>query len=245
MVQTYADYEKEYNAHLGEVRKFLASSSNAGTSIESCERALRSAKTCISAMQGMAEVEGDPFKAAEAKRRLEREVSPLEVEIRGRENKQLNGGGGGFGWGSGGGGGGGTDYLFGNRNSYAPPRSAFASDDDFGAAADGEGSMVAPLTETDHRMMDSERLLWETQALCAESEQIGASTLETMGRQGEQLNTASGLIEETLARTEEARQIMKEMAYRMLRNKLFLYCVIALLVLANGGVMIHLWRRKK
>ncbi|EED93182.1 v-snare protein, Vti1 C-terminal half-like protein [Thalassiosira pseudonana CCMP1335] len=115
-------------------------------------------------MRGLAEIEGDPFKAEEAKRKLEREIGP--------------------------------------------------------------------------------HLLRETQALCAESEQIGASTLEQMGRQREQLERTSGFIQQSLENTEQARQILKEMAYRALKNKIFLYCVIGVLVLANGGVLIHLWKRK-
>mmetsp|Transcript_28832 Transcript_28832/g.57508 ORF Transcript_28832/g.57508 Transcript_28832/m.57508 type:complete len:95 (-) Transcript_28832:87-371(-) len=94
-------------------------------------------------------------------------------------------------------------------------------------------------------MRNSEHLLRETQALCAESEQIGAATLETMGRQREQIERSSGFLQESLQNTEQARQIMKEMAYRAFKNKIFLYCVIALLVIANGAVIIHLWRRRK
>ncbi len=48
-------------------------------------------------------------------------------------------------------------------------------------------------------------------SLCAESEQIGAATLETMGRQREQIERSSGFLQESLQNTEQARQIMKEM----------------------------------
>lgn len=115
-------------------------------------------------------------------------------------------------------------------------------------------------------------------SLCAESEQIGASTIEVMGRQREQLEKSSGFIQQSLENTEQARLILKEMwvkssfpiyylyllaglswlfsiliscqralwirAYRALKNKIFLYCVIALLLIANGAVLLHLWRRK-
>eukprot|EP00985_Skeletonema_marinoi_P022291 scaffold14188_cov80-Skeletonema_marinoi.AAC.1 len=72
----------------------------------------------------------------------------------------------------------------------------------------------------EQRMQDSEHLLRETQALCTDSEQIGASTLETMGRQREQIERSSNLIQQSLENTEQARRIMKEMASRALRNKL-------------------------
>lgn len=208
-------------------------------------------------MQGLAEIEGDPFKAEEAKRKLERDIGPLEEELRGR--KVANGGGGGISSvfnrtnnNNNGAGGGQTtnnmntnneNYLFGNnhyRRGYNAP--SIGGNDDIES---GEGSLTAPLTATEQRMHDSEHLLRETQALCAESEQIGASTLETMGRQREQMERSSGLIQQSMENTEQARRIMKEMAQRALRNKIFLYCVIALLLFANGAAMVHLWRRKK
>ena len=42
-------------------------------------------------MRGLAEIEGDPFKAEEAKRKLEREIGPLEEEIRGRKSGKSGG----------------------------------------------------------------------------------------------------------------------------------------------------------
>lgn len=188
-------------------------------------------------MQGLAEIEGDPFKAEEAKRKLEREIGPLESEMRGRKfggrgkskgmtsvfgngSTQSNGN---------------TDYLFG-RSHYAPP-SLGQNDIEY-------GDFSAPLTEMEQRMQDSEHLLRETQALCAESEQIGSSTLETMGRQREQIERSSNLIQQSLENTEQARRIMKEMACRAFRNKLFLYCIIVLLLIANAMAIHHLWKKK-
>ncbi|KAL9182484.1 hypothetical protein ACHAXT_013136 [Thalassiosira profunda] len=247
--QSYADFERDYDAHLSKVRSFLAQSSDNSspdyaTNLSQCEQALQSAKKCIHAMQGLAEIEGDPFKAEEAKRKLEREIGPLEGELRGRKS---SGGGGGLAAVFKRGGGqtstsSDEKYLFGNnRSSYNPPQMG----DGDGDLEFGEGSLTAPLTATEQRMRDSEHLLRETQALCAESEQIGASTLETMGRQREQIERSAGLVERALEDTRQARQSMKEMAKRALRNKIFLYCVIALLLLANGAVLVHLWRRKK
>jgi hypothetical protein len=48
-------------------------------------------------------------------------------------------------------------------------------------------------------------------SLCAESEQIGAHTMEHMGRQREQLERSAGLIQQSLENTEQARKILKEM----------------------------------
>lgn len=169
-------------------------------------------------MQGLAEIEGDPFKSEEARRKLEQDIGPLEEEIKGRK-ATINGGGGissVFKRSNNNAAGGGQQtmssderYLFGNRGSaaYAPPSIG-------GDGADGDlesGNDFAPVTEAQQRMQDSEHLLRETQALCAESEQIGASTLETMGRQREQIERSGGLIEQSLENTRQARQIMKEM----------------------------------
>ena len=184
-------------------------------------------------MQGLAEIEGDPFKAEEAKGKLEREIDPLESEIKERKygNNKNKGIGSVFGSGqpdrS-------SDYLFGNRSQYAPP--AIGGSDDI--------EYSAPLTEIEQRIQDSEYLLRETQSLCAESEQIGLSTLETMGRQREQIERSSNFIRQSLENTEQARKIMKEMANRAFRNKLFLYCLIALLLIANAMAVHHLWTKK-
>eukprot|EP00584_Thalassiosira_punctigera_P009252 CAMPEP_0172535934 /NCGR_PEP_ID=MMETSP1067-20121228/7758_1 /TAXON_ID=265564 ORGANISM="Thalassiosira punctigera, Strain Tpunct2005C2" /NCGR_SAMPLE_ID=MMETSP1067 /ASSEMBLY_ACC=CAM_ASM_000444 /LENGTH=76 /DNA_ID=CAMNT_0013320903 /DNA_START=47 /DNA_END=273 /DNA_ORIENTATION=+ len=71
--ETYSDFERLYDAHLSKVRSLLAKPADS-SDLTSCEEALKSAKQCVSAMQGLAAIEGDPFKAEEAKRRLEREV---------------------------------------------------------------------------------------------------------------------------------------------------------------------------
>ena len=94
------------------------------------------------------------------------------------------------------------------------------------------------------QLTESERLLHETQALCASSEQIGSSTLETMGRQREQIERSSGLIERSRENTRLAQHVLKEMSYRAIKSKIFLYCVIAILMLVNGMLIVHLWRRK-
>ena len=263
---------QDYNTHLSKVRSFLAqptpTNSNApnyAANISQCENAIQSAKQCIHAMQGLAEIEGDPFKSEEAKRKLERDIGPLEEEIRGRKGPVSSGSGGISSVFKRSGVGGqqqqqqhqrlsnDENVLFGNRyppGGYSAPSintggiSDDISDLESGWDEGGDNSLTIPLTAVEQRMQDSEHLLRETQALCAESEQIGAATLETMGRQREQIERSSGLIQQSLENTQQARAIMKEMARRALRNKMFLYCVIALLVLANGGAIVHLWKRK-
>ena len=49
------------------------------------------------------------------------------------------------------------------------------------------------------------------QSLCADSEEIGTSTLLQMGRQREQLETTAGHIDATRSAAEQAGVIMREM----------------------------------
>lgn len=177
-------------------------------------------------MQGLAEIEGDPFKATEAKRKLERDIGPLEDEIKSRKSSSKSGGISSVFKRNGGGGqqqqqytpvstSDNENYLFGNArktNNYAPPSmmgdNSVVSDIEDGF---GNNDLTTPLTASNEQMQDSQHLLLQTQMLCAESEQIGASTLETMGRQREQIERSGGLILQSIENTEQARAIMKQM----------------------------------
>ena len=46
-----------------------------------CERLLGEARKCVTAMQGLAEIDGDNFKLAEAKKLLEKDIAPLQQEV--------------------------------------------------------------------------------------------------------------------------------------------------------------------
>lgn len=152
---------QDYNTHLSKVRAFLAqpstiTSPNHSSNVSQCEKALQEAKQCIHAMRGLAEIEGDPFKSEDAKRKLA-EIVPLENELQSRK-------GGGGGWknmGMNASSNGRTpdeNYLFGNRRGYAPP-SMGENDVEY-----GDMSLMEPLTEVERRMRDSEHLLRESQA---------------------------------------------------------------------------------
>ena len=217
--------KKEYDAHLSKVRSFLARPNGGNAAQSSCDAALRDARACVHAMLGLAEIEGDPFKVEESRRKLARDVGPLEAEVRGRKRTAADCGGGTAGGGGrrgGGGDRGGRELLFGARrgcaaagpsSSYAPP--SIGNGGSVAAALDEESgeweSTMAPLAMDGGRMEESERLLYETRALCAESEQIGNATLETMGRQREQIERAGDLVGRSIENTRMARQIMKEM----------------------------------
>mmetsp|Transcript_25683 Transcript_25683/g.57360 ORF Transcript_25683/g.57360 Transcript_25683/m.57360 type:complete len:89 (+) Transcript_25683:167-433(+) len=66
MSESYEDYEREYNACLSRIRSFLAASTKSRTTLQECERLLGQAKQHATAMQGLAEVEGNPMKIREA-----------------------------------------------------------------------------------------------------------------------------------------------------------------------------------
>ncbi len=207
-LRLFTPTEKEYDAHLAKVRSYLArpatmtSTSNAND-VTSCEASLRDARKCANAMLALAEVDGDPFRMADSRNRISRDVMPLEEEIKLRRR---GGGGGGA---RGGRGGGGRGNLLGggavSSSSYAPPSIGTDGDDDV------ESSRMSILDDDGGTVLESERLLREAQSLCAESEQIGNMTLENMGRQREQIVRAGGLIETSIENTRMASQIMREM----------------------------------
>lgn len=117
-----------------------------------------------------------------------------------------------------------------------------------GVGTDHAGSAsraAAADTATDQAILDSERLLLESQALCADSEQVGASTLQTLGQQREQLYMASSHLERARSSADQAKRLLRQMSNRALRNKLFLYGVIAALVIANGTVLYRIATKNK
>lgn len=72
---------QEYNACLSRIRSFLAASNRSRTTLQECERLLGQARQHATAMQGLAEVEGNPMKIREASQKIERDIAPLSREI--------------------------------------------------------------------------------------------------------------------------------------------------------------------
>jgi hypothetical protein len=71
---------QEYNAYLSRIRSFLAGTRSSSTLTE-CERLLGEARKCATAMQGLAEVEGNQMRIREAQQRVERDIGPLSKEV--------------------------------------------------------------------------------------------------------------------------------------------------------------------
>jgi len=80
MSKSYEDYERDYQSYLSRIRSFLASTRSQSTLLE-CERLLAEARECVTAMQAMAEVEGNAFKTQEAQNLLRRDLVPLQEEV--------------------------------------------------------------------------------------------------------------------------------------------------------------------
>ena len=65
---------------MARIRSFLAGTRSRATLTE-CERLLGEARKCATAMQGLAEVEGNALRVREAQQRVERDITPLAKEV--------------------------------------------------------------------------------------------------------------------------------------------------------------------
>jgi len=163
-------------------------------------------------METLAEESGETFRIAESKRRSEREIAPLMQEVENALRERETG-----------------DFTIDrNRTELFSGGAYNAPNLDEG----GEGGMMTAL------IRDSDDLLMESQALCAQSEQIGSGTLNTMGMQREQLHSAGDHLRGARSTVEQARFLLQDMNRKALRNKRFLYCVIAALIIANILVIV-------
>jgi len=198
MSESYEDYEREYNACLSRIRSFLAASTRSRTTLQECERLLAQAKQHATAMQGLAEVEGNPMKIREASQKIERDVLPLSREVA----RALNNDGG-------------REELF-----YQAP----------GANGDSNGYNAGDMESL---IGSSESMLRESLSLTMETERIGNSTLEQMGRQREQLLGANANIMRTREIALQASRVLTELGRKSFNNKIVLYVLVGILIFAN------------
>ena len=172
------DEKQEYNAALAKIRSFLAGNRSRET-LTQCQSLLESARSHATAMQGLAEVEGNPARVTESKQRIQRDIGPLSKEVK----RQLDGMAR-------------QDLFNENAAGYEAPQ--------MGGGGGGQSDMQGLLS-------NSEDMLRESLALCADSEEIGTSTLLQMGRQREQLETTAGHIDATRNAVEQAGTILRSM----------------------------------
>ena len=174
------DEKQEYNAALAKIRSFLAGNRSRET-LTQCQSLLESARSHATAMQGLAEVEGNPARVTESKQRIQRDIGPLSKEVK----RQLDGMAR-------------QDLFNENAAGYEAPQMGG------GGGGGGQSDMQGLLS-------NSEDMLRESLALCADSEEIGTSTLLQMGRQREQLETTAGHIDATRNAVEQAGTILRSM----------------------------------
>ncbi len=179
--------KQEYDQNLSRVRSFLSSNVRSLTTLRECERLLAQAKRCATAMEDIAESGGDAFQISESKFRVERDVTPLmnEVDRALREKDSRSGG----------------DLMDTERREML-----FSG----GYRAPSLGN---DNNEDDMEMLiqNSEDLLRESQALCHNTEQVGADTLFSMNRQREQLHNASDHLAGARAQVDQARVLLGSM----------------------------------
>lgn len=79
---------------MSRIRSYLATSTRPRTTLQECERLLGQAKQHATAMQGLAEVEGNQMKIKDASQKIERDIGPLSKEVTRALNINGNGNGG-------------------------------------------------------------------------------------------------------------------------------------------------------
>merc|ERR1740124_293781 len=168
-------------------------------------------------MEALAKEGRDAFKLAETKRRAEREIAPLMQEVESALRERETG-----------------DIII-DRN-----RADLFSGGKYNAPNfDGNDNdqMMSALIQ------DSDELLLESQALCAQSEQIGSGTLNTMGMQRDQLHSAGEHLRGARSTLEQAKHLLQDLNNKALRNKRFLYCIITVLITANILVIVAIIKK--
>ncbi|GKY92679.1 hypothetical protein MPSEU_000238000 [Mayamaea pseudoterrestris] len=213
MSTTYEDYEREYHDILARIRNFLAGARNYAT-LQEAQSMLNEAKRCATAMQGLAEVEGNSLRVQESRNLLQRDIGPLSREVQRQLNEcqtqELMGG---------------TTMSSSGGGGYQPP------------------DLESNYTDMDSLIRSSEDLLRESHSIMYETEHIGNTTLLQMGRQREQLENTNRHLQAVRQVAEQAKNILTGLGRRALKNKIALYCMIALLAWANLYVL-HLIYKK-
>ena len=96
----------------------------------------------------------------------------------------------------------------------------------------GNGSGYNP-ADMESLIGSSENMLRESLSLTMETERIGNSTLEQMGRQREQLQGANANIVRTKEAVLQASRLITELGRKSFNNKMALYGMIGVLIFAN------------
>ncbi|KAF1334087.1 Vesicle transport v-snare 13, partial [Globisporangium splendens] len=112
------------------------------------------------------------------------------------------------------------------RETKANPRASY-----------NQNSQYERITDNTNRLL--RQRLESSQRIVAETEEIGISVLDTLAQQRESLLSAHEKVRETREVTGDARRILQRMTRRILTNRIVLYTVIALLLIAICFVIYH------
>ena len=208
-------YTQEYNACLSRIRSFLAGTRNRSTLTE-CERLLRQAQQCATAMQGEAEISGDPLRITDAQQRLERDIAPLSREVS-RQLHEMNR----------------KEELFGDDDVEQHGHHTGS----LNSGGSDSHMMMQSLIQS------SDDLLRESQSILVETEYIGNQTLQQMGRQREQLQHTNANLAAVQRAAGRAHVILRDMSRRACRSRLALYGMIAVLGAAHVWVLYAIYKK--
>lgn len=98
-------------------------------------------------------------------------------------------------------------------------------------------------TSMDALIQSSDDLLRESQSILMETEHIGTTTLQQMGRQREQLDNTNQHLQAVQAVAVQAKNILSSMSRRACKSKLALYMMIGALGTANLYVLYRIFLR--
>jgi hypothetical protein len=209
-------FQQNYNDQLSRIRGYLACT-RTRTTLTQCQEALDAAKEAATAMQAMAEVEGNAMRVREAQMLISRDIGPLAAEVQRALNAMQQ------------------EELF----YHGPMASGMDSSNNNNYSGNGTSSDMESL------IRNSEELLRESQTICADTEHIGNQTLFQLGRQREQLQNANRSLDGVLAATRQAKNILRSMSNRACRTRFGLYCSIAVLTAANIFVIYCIIRKHR
>lgn len=213
--EAYEEYKREYDSSLSRVRNHLASPKREMSIMIECDRLLSDAKRCATAMQAMAEIEGNVHRTNEAKKLLERDITPLAKEI----NRQLSKS---------------------QPKTNAEREELFYQAPDIESTDNLDNYNN---TDMDALIQSSDDLLQESRSILAETEEIGTRTLQQMGRQREQIENSNQHLADLQTAASRAKIILGSMAYRAWKSKITLYCMIITLLAANGYVLYLIFKK--
>ena len=199
---------------MARIRSFLAGTSRNRSTLSECQRLLSEAQDCAAAMQGIAEVNGDSFKANEAAQLVQRQISPLSKEVN-RALQEL-----------------GREELFGSAQQQSQSQS------------NSQNYYNPPGSDMESLIQSSDDLLRESQSILAETEQVGTRTLLQMGQQRDQLENTNRHLDAVQAAAVQAKNILQSMSRRACRSRMALYTMIALLLASNLYVLYKIYQKK-